>query len=398
MSTTPHTTPIRACHDQYSNVFAVTRVAVNAVDEECLFARESCSVAADQHTTPLITNDIPVRTLHDTHVNTTERLKLGSGSSSNKQNISEGSGNVGYAIAKGGEIGSGQPQTNVEYRSVNVSTQTHEHTSLKVDTQSQSAMPSICDDVLAMEHMFTTPIHASHDQYSNVSVVTHVAVNGVDEECLFARDCCSVAADQHTDPLITNDIPIGTLHDTQVNTTERLRVSWPAASGSGQSNVQGKYAIIILYCDIGVHTIWFMVTMGLMSLIGDATSINGRVDGCAENLLVKAYPTSLSTGCAVGHDRAVCKSLIISLWFDPVDCHDYLCRGYHVISCVDLLFAIYLPKTCEVKYRQSQEVLVDIPERITEHGLSSENTQSSGGSSDASEGSEDSGSFEDSGR
>ncbi|GJS31049.1 putative reverse transcriptase domain-containing protein [Tanacetum coccineum] len=37
------------------------------------------------------------------------------------------------------------------------------------------------------------------------------------------------------------------------------------------------------------------------------------------------------------------KSLIISLWFDPVDCHDYPCRGYHVISCVDLLFAIYLP-------------------------------------------------------
>ncbi|GJT53201.1 hypothetical protein Tco_0988255 [Tanacetum coccineum] len=40
----------------------------------------------------------------------------------------------------------------------------------------------------------------------------------------------------------------------------------------------------------------------------------------------------------------------------------------------------------EVKYRQSQEVLVDIPERITEHGLSLENTQSSSGSSDASEG------------
>ncbi|GJT11115.1 putative reverse transcriptase domain-containing protein [Tanacetum coccineum] len=49
----------------------------------------------------------------------------------------------------------------------------------------------------------------------------------------------------------------------------------------------------------------------------------------------------------------------------------------------------------EVKYRQSQEVLVDISERITEHGLSSEITQSSGGSSDMSEGSENSGSFED---
>ncbi|GJR41375.1 hypothetical protein Tco_1217059 [Tanacetum coccineum] len=38
---------------------------------------------------------------------------------------------------------------------------------------------------------------------------------------------------------------------------------------------------------------------------------------------------------------------------------------------------------------------VDIPERITEHGLSSEITQSSGGSSDTSEGSKNSGSFED---
>ncbi|GJX16312.1 hypothetical protein Tco_0217144 [Tanacetum coccineum] len=132
------------------------------------------------------------------------------------------------------------------------------------------------------------------------------------------------------------------------------------------------------------------------------------------------------------------KSLIISLWFDPVDCHDYPCRGYHVISCVDLLFAIYLPRGSrrmnhttwrrplreeqrlyawfvifctsvveltlqitinngrrrEVKYRQSQEVLVDIPERITEHGLSSEITQSPGGSSNTSEGSKTNGSFE----
>ncbi|GJQ93698.1 putative ribonuclease H-like domain-containing protein [Tanacetum coccineum] len=52
----------------------------------------------------------------------------------------------------------------------------------------------------------------------------------------------------------------------------------------------------------------------------------------------------------------------------------------------------------EVKYRQSQEVLVDIPERITEHGLSSEITQSPGGSSNTSEGSKTSGSFEDYGR
>ncbi|GJV55767.1 putative ribonuclease H-like domain-containing protein [Tanacetum coccineum] len=49
----------------------------------------------------------------------------------------------------------------------------------------------------------------------------------------------------------------------------------------------------------------------------------------------------------------------------------------------------------EVKYRQSQEVLVDIPERITEHGLSSEITQSPSGSLNTSEGSKTSGSFED---
>ncbi|GJS04882.1 hypothetical protein Tco_0321390 [Tanacetum coccineum] len=43
-------------------------------------------------------------------------------------------------------------------------------------------------------------------------------------------------------------------------------------------------------------------------------------------------------------------------------------------------------------------MLVDIPERITEHGLSSEITQSPGGSSNTSEGSKTSGSFEDYGR
>ncbi|GJZ08850.1 hypothetical protein Tco_0543133 [Tanacetum coccineum] len=55
--------------------------------------------------------------------------------------------------------------------------------------------------------------------------------------------------------------------------------------------------------------------------------------------------------------------------------------------------------------QKSQVVLVDIPENLvendsiaTEHGLSSEITQSLGGSSDTSEGSENSGSFKDSGR
>ncbi|GKE61602.1 hypothetical protein Tco_1511969, partial [Tanacetum coccineum] len=52
-------------------------------------------------------------------------------------------------------------------------------------------------------------------------------------------------------------------------------------------------------------------------------------------------------------------------------------------------------KRREVKYRQSQELLVDIPERIIEHGLSSENTQSPGGSSDTSEWTKTSGNFKD---
>ncbi|GJZ12748.1 putative reverse transcriptase domain-containing protein [Tanacetum coccineum] len=35
--------------------------------------------------------------------------------------------------------------------------------------------------------------------------------------------------------------------------------------------------------------------------------------------------------------RSLAQSLIISLWFDPVDCQDYRSRGYHVISCVDYI-------------------------------------------------------------
>ncbi|GKC11226.1 hypothetical protein Tco_1008008, partial [Tanacetum coccineum] len=51
-----------------------------------------------------------------------------------------------------------------------------------------------------------------------------------------------------------------------------------------------------------------------------------------------------STGRAVWHDRAVwhepeqfSSKLNNTLWFDPVDCHDYPSRGYHVISCVDYI-------------------------------------------------------------
>ncbi|GJU45703.1 hypothetical protein Tco_1202969 [Tanacetum coccineum] len=161
-----------------------------------------------------------------------------------------------------------------------------------------------------------------------------------------------------------------------------------------------------------------------------------RVDSI---LILSLHVVFLARVVQLGTTVQFGKSLIISLWFDHVDCHDYPCRGYHVISCVDLLFAIYLPRGSrrrnhttwrrplreeqrlgawfvifytavveltlrvtinngrrrEVKYRQSQKVLVDISERITEHGLSSEITQNLGGSSDTSERSENSGSFED---
>ncbi|GJT45697.1 putative reverse transcriptase domain-containing protein [Tanacetum coccineum] len=73
-----------------------------------------------------------------------------------------------------------------------------------------------------------------------------------------------------------------------------------------------------------------------------------------------------------------------------------LCRGCYIpASGIRAEVTINNDRRREVKYRQSQEVLVDISERITEHGLSSEITQSSGGSSDMSEGSENSESFED---
>ncbi|GJW80279.1 winged helix-turn-helix DNA-binding domain, heat shock transcription factor family protein [Tanacetum coccineum] len=43
---------------------------------------------------------------------------------------------------------------------------------------------------------------------------------------------------------------------------------------------------------------------------------------------VVQFDTSLSS---------LAQSLIISLWFDPVDCHDYPSHGYHGISCVDYI-------------------------------------------------------------
>ncbi|GJZ81315.1 RNA-directed DNA polymerase, eukaryota [Tanacetum coccineum] len=78
-----------------------------------------------------------------------------------------------------------------------------------------------------------------------------------------------------------------------------------------------------------------------------------------------------------------------------------------VLAVVELTLRVTINngKRREVKYRQSQEVLVDIPENlvediniVAEHGLSSKNTQSPGGSSDTSKRSENSESFEESGR
>ncbi|GJV05076.1 NAC domain-containing protein 67-like protein, partial [Tanacetum coccineum] len=125
-------------------------------------------------------------------------------------------------------------------------------------------------------------------------------------------------------------------------------------------------------------------------------------------MLSRLIPHRLAQVVQLGTTMQFGKSLIISLWFDPVDCHDYPYRGYHVISCVDLLFAIYLPQAlAEVReegiiqlggghYEKNKDFVmvrhilhsggrIDIAEDINivvEHGLSSENTQSPGGSSD----------------
>ncbi|GJY34022.1 hypothetical protein Tco_0418491 [Tanacetum coccineum] len=67
-----------------------------------------------------------------------------------------------------------------------------------------------------------------------------------------------------------------------------------------------------------------------------------------------ARGVQFSTRHAVWHDRVVwhepeqfsSELNNISLWFDPVDCHDYPSRGYHVISCVDLHSAFTFRKPC----------------------------------------------------
>ncbi|GKB85255.1 putative RNA-directed DNA polymerase [Tanacetum coccineum] len=138
-----------------------------------------------------------------------------------------------------------------------------------------------------------------------------------------------------------------------------------------------------------------------------------------------AYVSSFTfgTGRAVRHNRAVWQelnniSLALFVFFVVLDCLVIrcviLCRGckypnkwYQSRAVVELTLQVTINngRRREVKYRQSQEVLVDIPENlaediniVVEHGLSSENTQSPGGSSDTSEGSENSRSFEESGR
>ncbi|GJR83886.1 hypothetical protein Tco_0154671 [Tanacetum coccineum] len=110
------------------------------------------------------------------------------GSTFKKQNIGEGCGNVVSAIAKG-------------------------LLALKVDVQCESILPSICDDVLAIEYVCTTSIYASGHQYSNVSIAIDVAVNAIGEECIFARESYSIVVDQHTPPPITNKISSETLND-----------------------------------------------------------------------------------------------------------------------------------------------------------------------------------------
>ncbi|GJU16123.1 hypothetical protein Tco_1144089 [Tanacetum coccineum] len=86
-------------------------------------------------------------------------------------------------------------------------------------------------------------------------------------------------------------------------------------------------------------------------------------------------------------------------WRRPLQEEQRLCAWFVIFytAVVELTLRVTINngRRREVKYRQSQEVLVDILERITEHGLSLEITQSSGGSSDTSEGFEYSGSFED---
>ncbi|GKE78854.1 hypothetical protein Tco_1544974, partial [Tanacetum coccineum] len=114
-------------------------------------------------------------------------------------------------------------------------------------------------------------------------------------------------------------------------------------------------------------------------------------------------------GRAVGHNSAVWQEL------NNISLALFVVLNCLVIRCVILCRGCYIPNKWyqEPRFEKkesynleeaitrriktlclSQEVLVDIPERITEHGLSSEITQSSGGSSDTSVGSENSGSFE----
>ncbi|GJS58069.1 hypothetical protein Tco_0652853 [Tanacetum coccineum] len=112
----------------------------------------------------------------------------------------------------------GQPQTNVEHHLVNVTAETSDHTCLKVDVQSESMLPSVCDDVIAMEYVCTTPVHASHRQYSNVSNTNDVAVNVVFDECVFSNnfECIVVdVVDPYVAPPINNDIPTRVLDDTR---------------------------------------------------------------------------------------------------------------------------------------------------------------------------------------
>ncbi|GJV95260.1 hypothetical protein Tco_1546837 [Tanacetum coccineum] len=130
----------------------------------------------------------------------------------------------------------------------------------------------------------------------------------------------------------------------------------------------------------------------------------------------KAYPTSLSTGRAVGHDRAVWQEL------NNISLALFVVLNCLVIRCVILCRGCNIPTSgirAEVReegiiqlggghYEKNKDFVFESRgvsrhsaediNIVVEHGLSSENTQSPGGSSDTSEGSENSGSFEESGR
>ncbi|GKC38119.1 uncharacterized mitochondrial protein-like protein [Tanacetum coccineum] len=79
-----------------------------------------------------------------------------------------------------------------------------------------------------------------------------------------------------------------------------------------------------------------------------STEFEGRVVGCKPN------PTSFGMGRAVWHEPEQFSSKLNNISLDPVDCHDYLSRGYHelytiqrsVQRCVQVRYTL----TFNIKY------------------------------------------------